>query len=61
MLQKLITAVLNKTVYCMNCCAYRMNCTDSLYEIAMLQFMQLFLQLMPCCIAGCNMQQYVCV
>lgn len=61
MLQNLVAAVLNKTVYCMNCCACRMNCTAGLYETAVQQFMQLFLQLMPCCIAVCNMQQYVCV
>ncbi len=61
MLQNLVTVGLYKTAYCMNCCAYRMNCTAGLQEMAMQQFMQSFLQLIPCCIAGCNNQEYVCV
>lgn len=45
----------------MNCCAYCMNCAAVLQERKLPQFMQLFLQLMLRCIAGCNIREYVCV
>ena len=38
-----------------------MNCASVLQERKLPQFMQLFLQLMLCCVAGCNIREYVCV